>query len=74
MKNVDPQILESLHNTQKDFMMENNIGDIKKYKYNMKIISSLHTPRLDKYKDLELEEKIENFLLQDIMFAWEMDL
>jgi len=73
MKNVDPEILESLHNTQKDFLMENSIKKIKKYYYDMNIINSLHTPKLEKYRNLpELEQKIVKFLTQKILFAWEV--
>lgn len=75
MKNVDPMILDSLHNTEKDFLMENSIKNIKKYHYDMKIISSLNTPKLEKYRKLEwLDKKIQQFLLQDILFAWEINL
>jgi len=73
MKNVDPEILESLHNTEKDFLMENNIKNIKKYYYNMKIISWLYTTKLEKYRNLQdLEHKIINFLTQEILFVWEI--
>ncbi len=75
MKNVDPTILESLHNTEKDFLAENSIRNIEKYYYDMKIISSLNTPKLEKYKSLDdLEQKIIKFLTQKILFAWEYKL
>lgn len=75
MKNVDPTILESLHNTFKDFIMENNLKKVIKHKYSNEIINELNTPTLDKYKNLaDLEQKIYDFLDQDILFAWEYEL
>ena len=74
MKNVDPIILESLHNTQRDFLWENWLKTIQKYYYDDDIINNLHTPSLDKYKDLEwLKYKIQNFLKQNILYAWLID-
>ncbi len=75
MKNVDPTILDSLHNTFKDFIMENNIQNIIRHKYSFYIINSLNTPDLEKYKNLNnLHQKIIDFLSQDILFAWEYKL
>lgn len=75
MKSVDPTILESLHNTFKDFIMENNLKNIKKIKYPSEIISNLNSPNLEKYEHLRnLRQKITTFLSQDILFAWESDI
>jgi len=75
MSKVETKILESLHNTEDDFLTSNSISNIKKYYYSDEIIRSLKTPRLSKYKKIpNLKEKINTFLKQDILFAWETNL
>ena len=72
MSKVEPKILESLYNTEDDFLTSNSISNIKKYYYSDEIIASLKTPKLSKYKKIpNLKEKINTFLKQDILFAWE---
>ena len=75
MSKVEPKIVESLHNTEDDFLTSNSIPKIKKYYYDEEIIWSLKTPKLAKYKKIpDLKEKINHFLRQDILFAWEVEL
>ena len=75
MSKVEPKIIESLHNTEDDFLTSNSIWKIKKHYYSDEIITSLKTPKLSKYKKIpELKEKINSFLKQDILFAWEVEL
>jgi hypothetical protein len=74
MSKVEPKIIESLHNTQNDFISENSLWEIKKYFYTNEIITSLKTPKLPKYKKIDaLSDKIHDFLSQDILFAWEKE-
>jgi len=75
MKNVDSQILGSLHNTENDFINSNSIPKLNKYYYTDEIITSLKTPKLYKYKKItDLREKVNIFLKQDILFAWDIEL
>ena len=75
MSKVEPKIIESLHNTEDDFLTSNSIWKIKKHYYSDEIIISLKTPKLAKYKKIpKLKEKIHSFLKQDILFAWEVEL
>ena len=75
MSKVEPKIIESLYNTEEDFLNSNWIWKIKKYYYSDEIITSLKTPKLAKYKKIpDLKEKINTFLKQDILFAWEIEL
>ncbi len=77
MNNVDPIITKSLHNTDSDFFKYNEIDEnkIKKYYYNDEIISILYTSKLEKYKNIKnLKEKINNFLLRDIIYIWEWNI
>lgn len=75
MTKVEPQIIESLYNTENDFLSENSLWNIIKYYYSDDIITSLKTPKLSKYKKIaNLKEKINRFLKQDILFAWETEL
>ncbi|MDD2870895.1 MAG: hypothetical protein PHS49_02795 [Candidatus Gracilibacteria bacterium] len=75
MSKVEPKIIESLHNTQNDFTTYNSLGELKKYYYDEEIITSLKTPKLAKYKKIKnLKEKINTFLKQDILFAWEVEI
>lgn len=75
MGKVEPKILESLHNTENDFLIENWLPKTKKYYYTDEIIEKLKTSKLSKYKKIpELKEKINHFLKQDILFAWETKL
>jgi hypothetical protein len=81
MKNVDPVILECLHQTENNFL-ENNWININKINYNTHMSSywtnfldKIMTWKLDKYKDIPwINEKIEKFLWQDILFAYLVDL
>ncbi len=75
MSKVEPKIIESLHNTENDFIISNSLWNIKKYYYDDEIILDLKTPKLNKYKKIpEIVDKIEKFLLQKILFAWEIEL
>lgn len=75
MSKVEPKIIESLHNTQKDFTTYNSLWELKKYYYDEEIITSLKTPKLAKYKKIKnLKEKINTFLKQEIVFAWEVEM
>ncbi len=75
MTKVEPKIIESLHNTENDFLTENSLENIKKYYYDDEIIFSLKTPKLEKYKKIKwLKEKIKTFLKQKILFAWEVEI
>jgi len=75
MSKVEPKIIESLYNTEEDFITWNSIYEIKKYYYNDDIIWNLKTPKLTKYKKIKnLNEKINSFLKQEILFAWEVVL
>ena len=75
MSKVEPKIIESLHNTEYDFITDNSLSTIKKYYYSDEIITSLKTPKLSKYKKIpHIKEKINTFLKQDILFAWEIEL
>jgi len=77
MKNVDSNIVSSLHQTDTDFFKHNNISEnkVKKYYYTDEIIKELHTVKLEKYKDVKnLDTKIERFLKQDIMYIWEWEI
>ncbi len=75
MNKVEPNIIESLHNTTNDFITSNSLSKIKKYYYSDEIILSLKTPKLSKYKKIpDLKEKINTFLKQDILFAREIEL
>jgi len=69
MSKVDPIIIESLYNTEKDFLIENWLNKINKYYYPDDLILSLKTPKLDKYRKID-----KLFLKQDILFAWEVEL
>ncbi|MDD3646703.1 MAG: class I SAM-dependent methyltransferase [Candidatus Gracilibacteria bacterium] len=77
MKNVDPKILECLHEKEESFF--NNIGvdldRVNKYYYQSGVLQHLETPKLDKYKSiLGLDKKIEDFLRQKILFAYSIKL
>lgn len=75
MSKVEPKIIESLHNTENDFITNNSLPKLKKYYYNEEIITSLKTPKLAKYKKIKnLKEKINTFLKQNILFAWEVEM
>jgi len=75
MSKVEPKIIESLHNTENDFITDNSLSTIKKYYYSDEIITNLKTPKLSKYKKIpHIKEKINTFLKQDILFAWEIEL
>lgn len=75
MSKVEPKIIESLHNTESDFITSNSIWEVKKYYYNDEIIWSLKTPKLAKYKKIpNLKEKINSFLKQNVLFAWEIEI
>jgi len=77
MKNVDPIIISSLYDTDTEFFKSNNIDEklVKKYFYKGEIIEKLQTPKLEKYKDIKnLNIKINNFLTQDIIYTWELDI
>jgi deoxyribodipyrimidine photolyase-like uncharacterized protein len=75
MKKVEPKILESLHETEKDFLDSNEIEKIKKHYYTSNIIENLQTPRLEKYQKItDLDQKIEQFLEQKTLFAWEVEM
>lgn len=75
MSKVEPKIIESLLNTEDDFKYHNSLPELKKYYYTEEIITSLKTPKLAKYKKIKnLKEKIDKFLKQEILFAWEVEL
>lgn len=75
MNKVDPKIIESLYNTEKDFTKSNWISNIQKYYYSDEVINNLKTNRLNKYKKIpKLKEKINSFLKQDILYAWKYEL
>jgi len=75
MSRVDPKIIESLHNTQEDFVSYHWLPTLKKHYYTAEIITSLKTPKLAKYKKIpDLKEKINKFLTQKVLFAWEIEL
>jgi hypothetical protein len=77
MKNVDPSILKSLYDTDKEFFKENGINKekVKKYYYDEKIIKKLNTSDLEKYKDIKnLNDKITKFLKQKILYVWEWEI
>lgn len=75
MSKVDPQIIDSLFNTENDFISQNSLPKFIKYNYSDEIITSLKTPKLPKYKKIEnLRDKINIFLKQEILFAWEIEL
>jgi len=78
MNNIDLSISGSLHNTDTDFFEHNKISSfdkIKKYFYTDEIIKSLNTSKIEKYKSIkDLDKKIDKFLKQDIMYAWEWEI
>lgn len=74
MAKVDPKIIESLFNTENDFLVSNSLWTIEKFYYSEEMITSLKTPKLTKYKKIpEIKEKINSFLKQEILFAWEKE-
>ena len=77
MNNVDSTIVSSLHKTDTDFFKHNNIpqNKINKYFYTDEIISEIYTSKLTKYKEIKkLDNKINKFLKQDIMYVWEWEI
>ena len=77
INNVDTSIVSSLHKTDKDFFAHNKISEnsIKKYYYTDEIIKKIYTQKLIKYKEIKnLDNKINNFLKQEIMYVWEWEI
>lgn len=77
MNNVDSSITSSLHKTDLDFFEYNKIPNqlVKKYYYDNNLIKELYTPKLEKYNNIKnLEEKIEKFLKQKELYAWEWNI
>ena|GEM_PF-2349959 len=71
MNKVDPTIVESLHETEEDYIVANSIGKVKKYYYTSDIIKVLRTPGLERYKDVDgLKKKIKKFLGQEILYVY----